>query len=91
MVPTLLRDQFAIGVGDAGRLVDRDANRPLVPTAFELDFDQFHASRLLYALHDFFDLGCDASRIVPTNVNTNKKVGFRPLHWLDPSTFIVPC
>jgi hypothetical protein len=46
------------------------------PPSFELDFYPFHAFRLRHALHDFFDLGSDASRIVPTNVNTNKKWAF---------------
>src|SRR5581483_6543286 len=55
--PDLLGHQFAIGVSDAGRLIDRDTDQSLVAAAFNFDLDQFHTFRLNYALRDFLDFG----------------------------------
>ena len=50
-----MRDQFAIGVGDAFRLVDRDSQKPVLPAAFQFDFDHFNPR----GLGDPFDDGLD--------------------------------
>src|SRR5262249_25867354 len=81
----LLGNELAVGVGDAGRVVDRDTDETVGAAALDLDLDDFHTFRLGQALCDLFDFGRYRFVHRCKCVKSNKKVGFRPLDWLDPS------
>ena len=85
----LLRYQFAIAVGDALRLIDGDADEAGCPPPFTSTSTSSRPSDCATrcATSSIFD--ATASRIVAKFAEANKKVGFRPLRWLDNSNPIV--
>ena len=54
--------------------------------ALDFDLDHFHAFRLSHALGDLFDFGRYRFLHRSKSAKSNKKVGFRPLGWLDTQT-----
>jgi hypothetical protein len=54
-----MRNEFAVGVGDALGPVDANSQDPAASGAEQLDVDDFNTLRAAHALGDFGDLGDD--------------------------------
>jgi hypothetical protein len=78
-----MRNQFAIGVADALRFVDEDAQDAAVPASEELHLDDLDIFRLGNPLRNLGDSGGDGFPVPIRHAAIanarNKKVGFRPL------------
>ncbi len=72
----LVRNEFAIAMGDAVRLINNDEQHLMASRAFQIDFNDLDALGLRDTLGDFLDFRDDACSI---HADSNKKVGFRPL------------
>ena len=60
----LLRNEFAIGVGDAFRLVDKNAQKPAAAAAQQLNVDNFEAFAGADSFGDFLHFCRDFLAIV---------------------------
>jgi hypothetical protein len=74
-----LRDVLAIGVRDAFRLVDENAQNPGSAAAQKLDVDDFQTPIGADPFGDFPHFFYDGRPVRHVSFKSNKKVGFRPL------------
>src|SRR5690242_10268700 len=79
----LLGNQLAIGMRYASGFVDRNPDEPLVTSALHFDFDHLQTFGAGHPLRNFFDFRRHCFPHRSQCAKSNKKVGLRPLHWLD--------
>src|SRR5215813_9136567 len=79
----LLRDQFAVAMGDAFGLVDGNSQKPVPSAAFQLDFNNLDSFRLRDPFGDGLDFRENRGAAHVYKPSSNKKVGFRPLQEFD--------